>query len=102
MEFAVGMGLQPAWFQEKSGVRPILLADDVLGELDPERRRRFWATIDPGSQVIATGTGLPDASLGSWQVFDVQGGVVTERNSGSAGGSPAGSEERVDGPRSQV
>ncbi len=65
---------QAAWFQEKSGVRPVLLADDVLGELDPERRRRFWAMIDPESQVIATGTSLPEAELGTWQVFEVRNG----------------------------
>lgn len=65
---------QAAWFQEKSGVRPVLLADDVLGELDPARRRRFWAAIDPESQVIATGTSLPDAELGEWQVFRVETG----------------------------
>ena len=69
---------QAAWFHEKSGVRPVLLADDVLGELDPERRRRFWAALDPDSQVIATGTSLPDAELGAWQVFDVTDGTFTE------------------------
>jgi recombinational DNA repair ATPase RecF len=47
---------QAAWFQSKCGIRPVLLADDVLGELDPARRRRFWAAIDPESQVIATTT----------------------------------------------
>ena len=65
---------QAAWFQAKSGVRPVLLADDVLGELDPARRRKFWATIDPESQVMATGTSLPDAELGAWQVFRVKDG----------------------------
>ncbi len=70
---------QAAWFQEKSGVRPVLLADDVLGELDPERRRRFWAALDPESQVIATGTSLPDAALGTWQVFEVADGAFTEK-----------------------
>lgn len=77
---------QAAWFREKSGVRPVLLADDVLGELDPMRRHRFWSAIDPESQVIATGThlpataGKPDPELGSWQVFDVAGGNVTAKN----------------------
>lgn len=69
---------QAAWFLEKSGVRPVLLADDVLGELDPARRRRFWSLVDPQSQVIATGTHLPDAELGDWQVFDVRAGAVSE------------------------
>ncbi|HWA10322.1 MAG TPA: DNA replication and repair protein RecF [Opitutaceae bacterium] len=68
---------QAAWFEERSGVRPVLLADDVLGELDPERRRRFWAAIDPAAQLIATGTKLPDAELGAWQVFAVADGAFT-------------------------
>lgn len=70
---------QAAWFQDKSGIRPVLLADDVLGELDPARRRRFWAAIDPESQVIATGTSLPDAELGAWQVFEVTDGDFVEK-----------------------
>ncbi len=67
---------QAAWFQQKSGVHPIVLADDVLGELDAGRRRRFWAAVNPESQVIATGTHLPDAELGTWQVFEVKAGTV--------------------------
>lgn len=68
---------QAAWFHERGGVRPVLLADDVLGELDAGRRREFWGAIDPASQVIATGTALPDAALGDWQVFRVAGGDFT-------------------------
>lgn len=70
---------QAGWFQAKSGIRPVLLADDVLGELDPVRRRRFWGSIDPESQVIATGTHLPDAELGAWQVFEVAQGAFAEK-----------------------
>lgn len=66
---------QAAWYQQKSGIRPVLLADDVLGELDTARRRRFWAAIDPDSQVLATGTELPDAELGTWQVYEVREGT---------------------------
>lgn len=73
---------QAAWFAERSGVRPVVLADDVLGELDPVRRARFWSAIDPAWQVIATGThlptteeGRPDAGLGAWQVFRVADGT---------------------------
>lgn len=76
---------QAGWFREKSGVRPVLLCDDVLGELDAVRRRRFWATIDPESQVIATGTSLPEAELGEWQVFAVKEGTF-EAESGATDG----------------
>jgi len=73
---------QAQWFRSKTGIRPVLLADDVLGELDPQRRQRFWAAIDAESQVIATGTEPPDASLGEWQIFGVSDGKFTERNPG--------------------
>jgi DNA replication and repair protein RecF len=73
---------QVALSQERTGVRPVLLADDVLGELDPERRRRFWAALAPDLQIIATGTSLPDdASLGRWQVFRVDEGRLTASGS---------------------
>lgn len=69
---------QVALSQERTGVQPVLLADDVLGELDPERRRRFWAALAPELQVIATGTTLPDdAALGRWQVFRADAGRLT-------------------------
>lgn len=70
---------QAAWFHEKSGVRPVLLADDVLGELDPARRARFWSAIDQESQIIATGTRPPEAELGAWQVFEVVDGAFAEK-----------------------
>lgn len=78
---------QAAWFHAKSGVRPVLLADDVLGELDPARRRRFWSAIDPESQVIATGTHLPDAGLGTWQVFEVADGAFAEKSAATEAAS---------------
>lgn len=66
---------QVGFFRERAGVEPLLLADDVLGELDPERRRRFWTTLGEERQVIATGTSLPDAELGAWEVFCVKAGT---------------------------
>jgi DNA replication and repair protein RecF len=78
---------QAAWFQEKSGVRPVLLCDDVLGELDPERRRRFWSAVDHESQIIATGTCLPAAELGAWQLFEVADGAFTEKTTGQEAGT---------------
>lgn len=61
-----------------SGKRPLLLADDVLGELDPVRRRRFWSALDPACQVLATGTEPPAADLGDWQMFQVVNGGFSE------------------------
>ncbi|WP_221029962.1 DNA replication/repair protein RecF [Actomonas aquatica] len=65
---------QAAWFRAKRQVQPVLLADDVLGELDPVRRDRFWSAVPKEAQVIATGTTAPDESLGRWQVFTVRDG----------------------------
>jgi len=73
---------QAAWFHRRSRIRPVLLADDVLGELDRGRRERFWHALDPESQVMASGTSPPDASLGAWQVFTVAGGAVSAKSGG--------------------
>lgn len=77
--FALALRLaQVNYFHERSGVQPVVLADDVLGELDPVRRRRFWTAIGHDCQVFATGTSLPEADLGRWQVFKVEGGRFSE------------------------
>ena len=67
---------QATYFQRRSGIRPVLLADDVLGELDPGRRRRFWRAIPSDHHVMATGTTLPSVEdeLGAWQIFRVEAG----------------------------
>ena len=66
---------QAAYFKGKGGVTPVLLCDDVLGELDPSRREKFWAALDGDPQVIATGTSPPPADRG-WQVLAVEGGRI--------------------------
>ncbi|AOS46162.1 DNA replication and repair protein RecF [Lacunisphaera limnophila] len=66
---------QAAYFKAKGGVTPVLLCDDVLGELDPSRRERFWASLEHDPQVIATGTSLP-ADADGWQVLQVENGRV--------------------------
>ena len=45
---------QARFYSEKTGRDPVLLLDDVLLELDPERRRRFFSTLPPSSQAIFT------------------------------------------------
>lgn len=55
---------------------PLLLADDVLGELDAQRDAAFWAGLDPNVQVIATGTRRPATPARDWQHFTVESGTV--------------------------
>jgi len=66
---------QAAYYQAKGGVTPVLLCDDVQGELDPERRAKFWASLDGEPQVIATGTSRPEADA-DWQVLTVEDGRI--------------------------
>jgi len=68
---------QPAYFKNKGGVTPVLLCDDVLGELDPERRARFWASLEGEPQFIATGTS-PPADAAGWQILSVEGGQIAD------------------------
>lgn len=74
---------QAAYFKAKGGVTPVLLCDDVLGELDPQRRARFWGSLEHDPQVIATGTSLPESEgpstkLGAgWQILRVENGGVS-------------------------
>ncbi len=65
------------YLMEKRRVRPLLLADDIVNELDPERRRRFWKFLGEETQVLATGT-EPPPEPETWQRFEVSGGVFTE------------------------
>jgi DNA replication and repair protein RecF len=60
-------------FQESLGLTPVLLADDVLGELDPHRKAGFWRACPAELQIIATGTELPEASA-EWAIWEVANG----------------------------
>lgn len=72
MTLALGLA-QLALFRERLGVAPVVLADDVLGELDAERRAGFWSAVGEELQVVATGTQPPEDS-GAWSVFAVEAG----------------------------
>lgn len=67
---------QAAYYKARGGVTPVMLCDDVLGELDPMRRDKFWASLAGEPQVIATGTSMPH-DAGSWQVLEVANGRIT-------------------------
>ncbi len=70
-----------------SGIAPLVLADDVLGELDPMRRARFWSVLDPDLQLFATGTVLPEPRDAGWTVIEV-----------AHGGFRVAESHRPDGP----
>ena len=54
---------------------PLILADDVLGELDHQRKTNFWNAVGSDVQVIATGTEVPEKeNRNEWQVFEVENG----------------------------
>jgi len=64
-----------SFLRQKLGTLPILLADDVLGELDPSRRANFRKLLPPNAQTFATGTAYPsEREEGIWESFQVQSG----------------------------
>lgn len=64
---------QACFYQERLGLAPVLLVDDVLGELDPVRRQGFWRACPKDIQVIATGTELP-AEPERWAIHAIEEG----------------------------
>lgn len=73
-------------FRRVLGTTPVVLADDVLLELDEERRGLFWKSLDRDIQVIASGTQKPvGGRIGEWEFWDVEQGGF--RKSGEGGAS---------------
>ena len=66
---------QASFYRQQLGLVPVLLADDVLGELDPIRRQGFWRACPEDLQVVATGTELP-AEPEKWSVCEVLNGLI--------------------------
>ncbi|MDQ8208652.1 DNA replication and repair protein RecF [Coraliomargarita sp. SDUM461003] len=64
---------QASFYREQLGLAPVLLADDVLGELDPVRREGFWRACPGDLQVVATGTELPSEPE-QWSLARVEAG----------------------------
>ena len=69
---------QAQLLEETLGLAPILLVDDVLGELDAQRQAGFWRVCPKRFQIVATGTELPGSDE-DWNVWDVQTGKFTCR-----------------------
>jgi len=67
---------QASFYRQQLGLVPVLLADDVLGELDPIRRKGFWRACPEDIQVVATGTELP-SDPERWSIHSVSAGQAT-------------------------
>ena len=53
---------ESGWLRERTGSVPIFLLDDVLSELDPDRRERFVSALPEDAQALVTSAlpaGLP-------------------------------------------
>ena len=58
------------------GVRPLLLLDDVLSELDPGRRRVLAGRVAEGGQTLVTATDASFLPIGPEQLLEVSPGTV--------------------------
>jgi DNA replication and repair protein RecF len=65
---------QAELFKTRLSVMPVLLVDDVLGELDPKRRAGFWEACPKSFQVIASGTVFPEDAE-HWKRYKVREGT---------------------------
>lgn len=76
------------YIQRETGEQPILLLDDVLSELDTQRRADLIAEVRGLDQVLLTttdATSLPPETAGAMRVYRVRGGSVTPAGDGRAG-----------------
>jgi DNA replication and repair protein RecF len=67
------------YLAEVTGEQPVLLLDDVMSELDPARRERLLAALQPGPQALITAADLndlPRSILERAAVFRVERGTV--------------------------
>lgn len=65
------------WVRRRLGIAPVVLADDVLNELDAERQAAFWGGLDDDLQILATGTEKPRGSRSTgWNYWRVGGGGI--------------------------
>ncbi len=61
---------------ERSGVAPLLLLDDVLSELDPERRATLARVLPEGAQTLITSTTAAALPVAPGQLLEVSPGEV--------------------------
>ena len=71
------------WMKERTGEYPVILLDEVMAELDTSRRADLLKYASQDQQVLFTTTDLTLFSpefVKDAEIWDVQGGVVTQGN----------------------
>jgi DNA replication and repair protein RecF len=69
------------YLQDSAGVAPVILLDDVLSELDPERRGRLLALLAAGAHQVLVTTTEPLTEVAAFDEvlhFTVRSGAVTQ------------------------
>ncbi len=77
------------YIEAETGEQPVLLLDDVLSELDPQRREDLLAAVRGLDQTLVTTTDLaiaPSSALRQATIFEVHGGAVTKKPPTQAAG----------------
>ncbi len=71
---------QATLLHEARGQPPILLLDDIFGELDPHRRNALLAALPSGSQKLITTThlGWLDSQIAGAQRYQVEKGIIRQ------------------------
>ena len=70
---------QLGWMRERTGETPVLLLDEVLAELDANRRRYLLAQVDHVEQAMLTATDpemFSPAFRERAELWEVRGGIV--------------------------
>lgn len=66
-----------SWMQEKTGQRPVLLLDEVLAELDEDRRADLLRRIGQSEQALLTTTDMQlfqKELIEEWRLWKIEGG----------------------------
>jgi DNA replication and repair protein RecF len=74
------------WMKERTSEAPVILLDEVMAELDPQRRADLLKYVSQDSQVLFTTTdthSFADEFVEQAEVWDVKGGVVQPRSARS-------------------
>lgn len=75
------------WLKQRTGQEPVILLDEVMAELDPQRRADLLETLAHSEQMLLTTTDLqlfPPEFAGRARVWQVEAGTVRTEKQGAA------------------